>query len=37
VDTVIATMLDPRTKWYDKIPKDEIKEALSILKQVPKE
>lgn len=36
VDTIIATLLDPRTKWYDKIPKEEIKEALSILKQVPK-
>lgn len=34
LDTVIATILDPRTKWYDKIPAHEIKEALSTLKQV---
>jgi len=32
IDTVIATMLDPRTKWLEKIPADEIKEALHTLK-----
>jgi len=31
IDTVIASILDPRTKWYDKIPKHEITEALKIL------
>ncbi len=34
IDTVIASILDPRTKWYDKIPKHEIAEALNILKGV---
>lgn len=34
IDTVIASILDPRTKWYDKIPKHEIAEALKILQGV---
>jgi len=33
VDSVIASILDPRTKWHDKIPAQEIKEALSLLKK----
>jgi len=33
IDTVIASILDPRTKWYDKIPSCEVTEALKILKQ----
>jgi hypothetical protein len=32
IDTVIASILDPRTKWFEKIPKNEINEALKILK-----
>ncbi len=34
IDTVIASILDPRTKWYDKIPSGEVTEGLKILKQV---
>ncbi len=34
IDTVISTILDPRTKFYDKIPEIEINEALEILKTV---
>lgn len=34
IDTVIATLLDPRTKFYSKIPKKEETEALRILKKV---
>jgi hypothetical protein len=34
IDTVIASLLDPRTKFLDKLPKAEVKEALEILKKV---
>jgi hypothetical protein len=34
IDTVIASILDPRTKWYDRIPKHEITEALKVLQGV---
>jgi hypothetical protein len=34
IDTVIASILDPRTKWFPRIPANEIKEALSVLKKV---
>jgi hypothetical protein len=34
IDTVIASILDPRTKWYHRIPPNEIKEALVIMKKV---
>jgi hypothetical protein len=33
IDTVIACTLDPRTKYYTKIPKSELKEALKIMQQ----
>ncbi len=36
IDTVIASILDPRTKFFDKIPGNEIEKALKIIKQVPK-
>ena len=34
VDTVIASILDPRTKFFDRIPKKEINEALKIMAKV---
>ncbi len=34
IDTVIASIFDPRTKWFPRIPANEIKEALSVLKKV---
>lgn len=34
IDTVIASILDPRTKWYSRIPKAEIAEALKEMKKV---
>ena len=34
IDTVISSILDPRTKWYPRIPGHEIKEAVDILKKV---
>ncbi len=34
IDTVIATTLDPRTKFYSKIPKKELKEALKVMQEV---
>lgn len=34
LDTVSATILDPRFKFYDKIPKKETKEALESLRDV---
>lgn len=34
LDTVIASILDPRTKWFPRIPANEIKEALSCMKKV---
>jgi hypothetical protein len=34
IDTVIASILDPRTKWYSRIPKAEINEALKDMKKV---
>lgn len=34
LDTVIASILDPRTKFYDKIPQNEIDEALKTLQEV---
>ena len=34
LDTVSATMLDPRFKFYDKIPKPERNESLEQLKKV---
>lgn len=34
IDTVIATILDPRTKKFHKIPPNEIGEAVKILKSV---
>jgi len=33
IDTVIASMLDPRTKWFNKIPVNEITEALKVMKK----
>jgi len=33
LDTVIASILDPRTKWFPRIPANEIKEALSCMKK----
>jgi len=33
LDTVIASILDPRTKFYDKIPQNEIDEALKTLQE----
>jgi hypothetical protein len=33
IDTVIASMLDPRTKWYKRIPVNEITEALKVMKK----
>jgi hypothetical protein len=33
VDTVIASILDPRTKFFERIPQQEIDEALKILKK----
>lgn len=33
IDTVIASILDPRTKWFEQIPKHEITEAIQVLKQ----
>ena len=33
-DTVIASILDPRTKFFDRIPKKEINEALKIMAKV---
>lgn len=33
LDTVIASILDPRTKFFDRIPKDEMNEALDTLKE----
>jgi len=32
IDTVIATLLDPRTKFFQRIPPNEIKEAVKLLK-----
>jgi len=32
IDTVIATLLDPRTKFFHRIPAKEIGEAIKILK-----
>lgn len=34
IDTVIASILDPRTKFFDRIPKKEINEALKIMAKV---
>jgi hypothetical protein len=34
IDTVIASMLDPRTKWFKRIPVNEIGEALKLMKKV---
>jgi hypothetical protein len=34
IDTVIASILDPRSKWYSRIPKAEIAEALKEMKKV---
>lgn len=34
IDTVIATLLDPRTKFFHRIPKGEVNEALAIMKEV---
>jgi hypothetical protein len=34
IDTVIASVLDPRTKKYHKIPPHEINEAVKIIKSV---
>lgn len=34
VDTVIATLLDPRTKFFPRIPEHEVTEALKVLKKV---
>jgi hypothetical protein len=34
LDTVTASILDPRTKWFHRIPNHEINEALAALKQV---
>jgi hypothetical protein len=34
LDTVIASILDPRTKWFPRIPANEIKEALLCMKKV---
>jgi hypothetical protein len=34
LDTVIASILDPRTKWFPRIPANEITEALSCMKKV---
>ena len=34
LDTVIASILDPRTKWFPRIPANEIKEALVSMKKV---
>lgn len=34
IDTVVASLLDPRTKWFRRIPKGEIAEALAMLKKV---
>ncbi len=34
LDTVSATILDPRFKFYDKIPKNETREALERLREV---
>lgn len=34
IDTVIASILDPRTKFFDKIPENEITIALKTLKKV---
>jgi hypothetical protein len=34
LDTVSATILDPRFKFYDKIPKKEVTEAIESLKKV---
>jgi hypothetical protein len=34
LDSVIASILDPRTKWFPRIPAGEIKEALDAMKIV---
>ncbi len=34
IDTVIASILDPRVKFFDPIPKSEINEALKIMATV---
>jgi hypothetical protein len=34
IDTVIASLLDPRTKFFDRIPKHEVNEALKIMAKV---
>ena len=34
IDTVIASILDPRTKFFDRIPKNEINEAIKIMAKV---
>lgn len=33
-ESVIASILDPRTKFFDRIPDNEIKEALQMMKKV---
>lgn len=34
VDTIIASILDPRTKFFHRIPKKEIEEGLKVMKKV---
>lgn len=34
IDTVIATLLDPRTKFFPRIPEHEVTEALKTMKKV---
>ena len=34
IDTVIASILDPRTKYFERIPKNEINEALKVMQKV---
>jgi hypothetical protein len=34
IDTVIASILDPRTKYFERIPNNEINEALKVMQKV---